>query len=564
MKHAMRFAPVRPFGIACALFAACCLTGAAVAQQPTSAQASTIRQACRADYMAHCLGTPPGGEAALACLKQNASRASPGCQQALGAASGVSSTPAAPRAVPGQAIAATPQSAESTWPHTVAADGGSAVVYQPQVVSWPERATLNTRIAVGITPTGAKAPVLGTIEVAFGSATDLATRLVTLTDPKLASTQFPTIDTNQAVRFEDAIKAALGKLGVKQVPLDTVLLSLRQQTDAPPAVPLKNDPPAIFYSDRPASLVVFNGEPVLAPVAATSLSAAVNTNWDVFFNPGTTGTVNPNAGGRSGAFGQSEGGGASRQPWGNSAPGQQLDQDRFARTEGAQRFQQFGRGRGRRARVRGRRLRRLSRPAIARRSDLARSTEERDASVYLVSARGLRRDGCWLCAYCREQGHRRREGRGRAATAAPPATPARRVYVQDFALDVDATEPPRTGLLGRPRLFQELTGENPQAHARRIVDEMASSLVKDLNAAGVPAERLATGAPLPPDGWLVRGVFTEADSGQASCAARSSASAAARPTWKCRSASAISPCSRTNRSSSSAPSPIRAGFPAGW
>ena len=286
MKHAMRFAPVRPFGIACALFAACCLTGAAVAQQPTSAQASTIRQACRADYMAHCLGTPPGGEAALACLKQNASRASPGCQQALGAASGVSSTPAAPRAVPGQAIAATPQSAESTWPHTVAADGGSAVVYQPQVVSWPERATLNTRIAVGITPTGAKAPVLGTIEVAFASQADLGTRLVTLTDPRLTSTQFPTIDTNQAVRFEAAIKAALGELGVKQVPLDTVLLSLRQQTDAPPAVPLKNDPPAIFYSDRPASLVVFNGEPVLAPVAATSLSAAVNTNWDVFFNPG--------------------------------------------------------------------------------------------------------------------------------------------------------------------------------------------------------------------------------------------------------------------------------------
>ncbi len=103
---------------------------------------------------------------------------------------------------------------------------------------------------------------------------------------------------------------------------------------------------------------------------------------------------------------------------------------------------------------------------------------------------------------------------GERATAAPPATPARRVYVQDFALDVDATEPPRTGLLGRPRLFQELTGESPQAHARRIVDEMASSLVKDLNAASVPAERLATGAPLPPDGWLVRGVFTEADSGK--------------------------------------------------
>jgi hypothetical protein len=101
---------------------------------------------------------------------------------------------------------------------------------------------------------------------------------------------------------------------------------------------------------------------------------------------------------------------------------------------------------------------------------------------------------------------------GEAATAALPSTPARRVYVQDFALDVEATEP-RTGLFGRPRLFQQLTSEDPATHARRIVDELATALVKNLNAAGVPAERLPAGGVLPADGWLVRGAFTEADSG---------------------------------------------------
>jgi hypothetical protein len=90
------------------------------------------------------------------------------------------------------------------------------------------------------------------------------------------------------------------------------------------------------------------------------------------------------------------------------------------------------------------------------------------------------------------------------ATAALPSTPARRVYVQDFALDAEATEP-KTGLLGRPRLFRELTGEDPATHARRIVDEMATALVKDLNAGGIPAERLPPGGALPSDGWLVRG-----------------------------------------------------------
>jgi hypothetical protein len=101
---------------------------------------------------------------------------------------------------------------------------------------------------------------------------------------------------------------------------------------------------------------------------------------------------------------------------------------------------------------------------------------------------------------------------GEATGATVPGTPARRVYVQDFTLDAEAAEP-RTGLFGRPRLFQQLTGEDPEAHARRIVDEMATALVKDLAAADVPAERLPPGRPLPPEGWLIRGVFTEADSG---------------------------------------------------
>ena len=54
-----------------------------------------------------------------------------------------------------------PAQPPGTWPHTITGDGGTATVYQPQVISWPEHRTLNTRIAIGITPTGAKAPILG-------------------------------------------------------------------------------------------------------------------------------------------------------------------------------------------------------------------------------------------------------------------------------------------------------------------------------------------------------------------------------------------------------------------
>ena len=57
----------------------------AAAPQPTQAQIAAIRQACRADYQAHCATVPTGGAASLQCLQHNAPGLSAPCQQALGA-----------------------------------------------------------------------------------------------------------------------------------------------------------------------------------------------------------------------------------------------------------------------------------------------------------------------------------------------------------------------------------------------------------------------------------------------------------------------------------------------
>jgi hypothetical protein len=96
-----------------------------------------------------------------------------------------------------------------------------------------------------------------------------------------------------------------------------------------------------------------------------------------------------------------------------------------------------------------------------------------------------------------------------------PSSPARRMYVQDFALDAATTPQQSTGHFGRPRLLPALTGNDPASKAHELVDEMASSLVIDLNKAGLPAERLPAGTALPSEGWLLRGLFTEIDSGNA-------------------------------------------------
>jgi hypothetical protein len=61
---------------------------AAPAGQPTSAQISAIRSACRADYPKVCAGVPTGGAPALQCLEKNKAKLSAGCEKAVSAASG--------------------------------------------------------------------------------------------------------------------------------------------------------------------------------------------------------------------------------------------------------------------------------------------------------------------------------------------------------------------------------------------------------------------------------------------------------------------------------------------
>lgn len=79
-------------------------TTTAKAPSAKAKQAATarIRQACGTDYRTHCLGIPPGGQQALACLERNGPTLSPACRQALATVASVAhATPkAAPKAAP--------------------------------------------------------------------------------------------------------------------------------------------------------------------------------------------------------------------------------------------------------------------------------------------------------------------------------------------------------------------------------------------------------------------------------------------------------------------------------
>jgi len=86
------------------------------AKKPSDAQVAAIRSACRSDYQKVCAGVPTGGAPALQCLEKNKSKLSGNCQQAVNAASGGATTPAAGAA---SATAATTSPAAAPAPALV-------------------------------------------------------------------------------------------------------------------------------------------------------------------------------------------------------------------------------------------------------------------------------------------------------------------------------------------------------------------------------------------------------------------------------------------------------------
>lgn len=91
------------------------------------------------------------------------------------------------------------------------------------------------------------------------------------------------------------------------------------------------------------------------------------------------------------------------------------------------------------------------------------------------------------------------------------------IFIQDFELNYENFTP-NQGVLdrlsSRPRVLPQLRQKNdPEQEARKLVYLMSESLQKSFEKAGIEAQRIDSVKVFPKEGWLVRGVFTEADEG---------------------------------------------------
>jgi hypothetical protein len=162
------------------------------------------------------------------------------------------------------------------WPKTAKLGGVTYGIYEPQLDSW-NYYEYAAHAAVSVLAAGAKEPVFGVIWVTARSLVDRQNRSVELVGLAVTKVNFPSAPA-EAVQYQKDFQALLTKK-TATLPLDRLKsqLAIEGAEKKAKAVPVKNDPPRFVFSDKPAVLVLVDGDPVWVPVKGSSLQRVLNT-----------------------------------------------------------------------------------------------------------------------------------------------------------------------------------------------------------------------------------------------------------------------------------------------
>src|SRR6185503_5580394 len=175
------------------------------------------------------------------------------------------------------------QAADRGWPRGYSLPSeAQIVVFQPQFASWDNQKHAVALAAVSYVAKGEQKPALGTIKIEADTAVALEQRLVKFTQLKITETNFQTLPKEQTREIVNELEKNLPD-EERIISLDRVLAYVDKSSIRPKNVAgIKGDAPKIYFSNMPAILVSFDGEPIWSPIKENELKFAVNTNWDVF------------------------------------------------------------------------------------------------------------------------------------------------------------------------------------------------------------------------------------------------------------------------------------------
>ncbi|MCK6370186.1 MAG: hypothetical protein L6Q83_02475 [Gammaproteobacteria bacterium] len=171
---------------------------------------------------------------------------------------------------------------ELTYPRYTRTNAGLLVVYAPQIEAWPDYRRVIGRSAIEVTLAGQEKVVPGSFGFEGDTKTDLAERVVGFFNLQVTGVSFPGADEATATRLGDFVRATVSR-APKKVPLDLVMSYVADGLVPEGDQGLSFLPPRIFYSRKPAVLVILDGPPVKVPLKGIGLSYAANTNWDLFW-----------------------------------------------------------------------------------------------------------------------------------------------------------------------------------------------------------------------------------------------------------------------------------------
>jgi hypothetical protein len=171
------------------------------------------------------------------------------------------------------------------WPNQISTRDRRFVVYQPQFDKW-EGDRLEGRAAVAVHAQANEQPSsFGMVWISARTETNRASGIVTIRDLAITKADFPTA-TDRAGDYLESLRQQLAAKSW-QMPLERLQsdMAIDRAVQQAGRQPLRNDPPKIIFSERPAILVPVDGAPVLQEVPGTGLQRIVNTRALILYDP---------------------------------------------------------------------------------------------------------------------------------------------------------------------------------------------------------------------------------------------------------------------------------------
>jgi hypothetical protein len=186
--------------------------------------------------------------------------------------------PNAPSAQKAKTQSASPK--DTGWPRTFTSGADTFTVYQPQVDKW-EGNVIDLYSAVELKTGKDSAAKYGVVWFQARTEVDKVNRLVTLDQATVTKVKFP-VASDKEPELRSLLEATLPG-ATKTISLDRLEAVVEADDEVIKGVDVKNDPPKVIISTKPAVLVLVDGLPQLRDVPGVKLQRVINTRSIILF-----------------------------------------------------------------------------------------------------------------------------------------------------------------------------------------------------------------------------------------------------------------------------------------